>query len=46
MKKFEDEEEFQEHVKSHEEKSILNKPDFSHKVAGQKDEVYESECRK
>ena len=33
---FEDEDRFQEHVKSHEEKSILNKPDFSHKVAGGK----------
>ena len=34
--KFEDGEEFQEHVKSHEEKSILNKPDFGRKVAGKR----------
>ena len=34
--KFEDGEEFQEHVKSHEEKSILNKPDFCPKVRGQR----------
>ena len=33
---FEDEDRFQEHVKSHEEKSILSKPDFRHKVAGGK----------
>ena len=34
---FEDEGKFQEHLKSaHEKKSILNKPDFSHKVRGGK----------
>ena len=33
---FEDEDRFQEHVKSHEEKSILNKPDFCPKVRGQR----------
>ena len=34
--KFEDEEEFKEHIKSHEDESILNKPDFHDKVRGQK----------
>ena len=31
-----DDDEYQKHIKSHEEKSILNKPDFSHKIAGKR----------
>ena len=33
---FEDEEEYQKHVKSHEDESILNEPDFGRKVAGKR----------
>ena len=35
-KEFGDEEEYQKHVKSHEDESILNKPNFCPKVAGQR----------
>ena len=34
--KFDDEEEFQKHIKSHEDKSILSEPDFCPKVRGQR----------
>ena len=34
--KFKDEEEYQEHIKSHEDESILSEPDFCPKVRGQR----------
>ena len=34
--KFDDEEEFQEHIKSHEDESILNAPNFVPKIAGKR----------